>query len=107
MARTTIVKLLDDLDGSEAAETVQFAVEGVAYEIDLSEGNAKELRAAVAPYVEAGRKQTGEVRRPVSTRATDRVENWKIRTWARNNGHEVAERGRIPQDIIDEYRKAV
>jgi hypothetical protein len=110
MARTTIVKILDDLDGSEAAETVQFGLDGVLHEIDLSEGNAKELRGILSPYIEAGRQQAGGARVRMQSSGTTvlqrRKESQAIREWARGQGKGVAERGRIPQEIVDEYRRA-
>jgi hypothetical protein len=110
MAKTTIVKLLDDLDGSEAAETVQFGLDGVLHGIDLSEGNAKELRGILAPYIEAGRQQAGGARvrmQSSGTTVTQRRErNQAIREWARSRGLEISERGRIPQEIVDEYQRA-
>lgn len=106
MARTTIIKLLDDLDGSEAAETVQFGLDGVLFEIDLSEVHAKELRELFAPYIDAGRKQTGRSHRVISSAATSRAESRKIREWARQHGRSLGDRGRIPNDIVAEYRAA-
>lgn len=63
MAQVTVVELVDDLDGSEADETVEFALDGAAYEIDLSATNAEELREALGPYVEAARRAGGRKRR--------------------------------------------
>ncbi len=56
MAKRTIVTLVDDLDGKEAAETVTFTVDGATYEIDLTERNAAKFRRLLAPYIEAARK---------------------------------------------------
>lgn len=55
--KQTITKLIDDLDGGDAAETVEFALDGVRYEIDLSAVNVKQIRELLTRYVDAGRKQ--------------------------------------------------
>lgn len=96
MARKVEVSLIDDLDGTVAAETVKFGVDGLHYEVDLSSGHAKELRAALNTYIKAGRRAT-----PYS--AEDAAE---IRSWAQKKGFEVSDRGRLNQDIISAYRKA-
>lgn len=110
MARETITKLVDDLDGGEAAETIHFGLDGQQYEIDLSAKNAKQLRGALSLYVErgtrVGRVPTGQRRqaRDAATIAARREENQAIREWAAKRGLEVAARGRINQDVIDAYR---
>ena len=103
--KQTITRLVDDLDGSDAAETVQFGWGAVDYTIDLSEVHAKELRNALDPYVRAGAKlgRTGTApARPAYAARRDR--NQEIRDWAKAAGKSVAERGRIPAQIIDEWR---
>jgi hypothetical protein len=110
MAEQIVISLVDDLDGSEAEETVDFALDGVTYQIDLSEENAGELREALAVYVEHGRRSGGR-RRAVGrssstggrTASADRELNQEIRVWARNNGFEISERGRIPTEVIDAF----
>ncbi|WP_007027000.1 MULTISPECIES: histone-like nucleoid-structuring protein Lsr2 [Saccharomonospora] len=116
MAQQILVSLVDDLDGSEAEETVQFALDGVTYEIDLSSENAEELRDALAQYVEHARKaggrkrQTGRGRRngQKATRSSsaDREQNKAIRAWAKENGYEISERGRIPSEVAEAYHKS-
>lgn len=96
MARKVEVSLIDDIDGSVAAETVKFGVDGLHYEVDLSEGHAKELREAMAPYIKVSRRAT-----PYS--AEDAAE---IRAWAQKKGFQVSDRGRLNQEIIAAYRKA-
>ena len=105
MAQKVLVSLVDDLDGSEAEETVEFGLDGVSYQIDLSSDNAEELRDALAQYVEHARRAGGRKRasvRPVSGKgsarpaAVDREQNQAIRAWARKNGYAVSDRGRIP-----------
>lgn len=108
MAKQTTVTLTDDIDGSEAAETVPFALDGKFYEIDLSAENADELRDALAGYVESARKVAasgGSAPRRASSpgSSTDREQNQKVRTWARDNGIQVAERGRIKAEVVAAY----
>lgn len=108
MAQRVQVILEDDLDGGDASETVTFALDGVTYEIDLNDANAVTLREALAGYIDAGRR-VGRRRAgnsPKPHRASNRGELAKIRDWARSAGHEVADRGRISQEIRDAYAKA-
>lgn len=109
MAQKTVVELIDDLDGEPADGTVEFALDGKAFEIDLSDVNAKRLRESLAEFVAAARKagSTAPARARRAERATaDRDENQAIREWARSQGLAVADRGRIPADVIEAYRKA-
>jgi Lsr2 len=111
VARREIVVLEDDLEGGKADETVKFSLDGVQYEIDLSEKNAKKLRDAVATYVASGRRVSrgGVVvggraaARARGSAAADREQNKAIRAWARRKGRDISDRGRIPQEIVDEY----
>ncbi|GAA1309287.1 Lsr2 family protein [Saccharothrix xinjiangensis] len=114
MARQTIVQLVDDLDGGEAHETVGFALDGVDYSIDLSASNADKLRAALADFVAKGRRAGGRThrsQRPRRTRTTvpsggDKQQNQAIREWARSQGREISDRGRIPGALIEEFQQA-
>jgi hypothetical protein len=108
MAQKVSVQLLDDLDGGEATETVVFALNGQSYEIDLSEGHAGELRAVLAPYAEAGRKQGGTRRaqRRIAVPTGDRPNPSEVRTWAAAQGIEVAARGRVPEDVVAKFQAA-
>ena len=102
MAQKIQVLLVDDIDGSEAAETVSFGLDGVAYEIDLNSGNAGRLRSDLARYVAHARKSGGAG--PRSRRDRPNAEqSAQIREWARAHGHKVNERGRIPAKIVSEY----
>jgi hypothetical protein len=109
VAQKTLVILEDDIDGGEADETVTFALDGTTYEIDLNEKNADALRDAFAPYVGAARKAgRGRVvaarpRRSSSARPADLT---AVREWARANGHQVSDRGRISAQIQDAYDAA-
>jgi Lsr2 len=110
VARVTQVSLVDDVDGSVASSTVGFSLDGKIYELDLSDKNAKKLRDAVAPFVAAARRLGGRARRAtgptVSTARTDREKTTAIRAWAREHGHKVADRGRIPRSVLEAYEKA-
>jgi hypothetical protein len=101
--RRTVIELLDDFDGSPGATTVQFAFEGVSYEIELSDEHLEEMRACVAPYIEHGRRSTG--RRKVATPppAESRRDSAAIRAWAEQQGIELASRGKIPKAVIEQY----
>src|SRR5689334_24560653 len=98
MAQKVHIVLEDDIDGSEATQTISFALDGTSYEIDLNDKNAAALRDALATYVGHGRRVTGSrrgARRTPSTSASGASAK-EIRDWARSNGHDVPERGRIP-----------
>lgn len=107
MARKTHVILTDDLDGSEASQTVSFGLDGVAYEIDLNDIHAEQLREQLETWVSSGRRVGG--RRTAGTRRTaggDPERTTRIREWARENGHEVSDRGRIAGSVIEAYDAA-
>jgi hypothetical protein len=115
MATLTTVTLVDDLDGSEAAESVAFALDGVSYEIDLSEENAEKLREALAGYVAGARRVDGTRRtgrakpaKPArgSRTAPDREQTAAVREWARANGYEVSERGRLSATVLAAFEAA-
>ncbi|GAB3502582.1 histone-like nucleoid-structuring protein Lsr2 [Amycolatopsis cihanbeyliensis] len=110
MAQQVLVSLVDDIDGSEAQETVEFGLDGVTYQIDLSEDNAEELRDVLAQYVEharraGGRKRTAKrgARNGARPASADREQNQAIRAWARDQGYEISDRGRIPAEVVDAY----
>ena len=107
MAQSVKIILEDDLEGGEAEETVQFALDGKDYEIDLSAGNAEKLRKALRPYAAAGRKAGRTQARSTGARASKSdPDTAKIRAWAKENGHEVSDRGRIHQSVKDAYYAA-
>lgn len=113
MARRIIHQLVDDIDGTVLeigeGETVSFSLDGTAYEIDLKDDNAAALREAFAPYVTAGRRpSSGRSARGTSSkrRPSSSSETAAIRAWAKDNGHQVSERGRIPATVIDAYNAA-
>ncbi len=112
MARTMVVTLIDDLDGTVATETIRFALDGADYEIDLSEANARALRDVLAPWAAAGRRVGGRGRgrstKPAATvrGPVDPAQNGAIRAWARSNGYELSDRGRIPAAIAEAFQAA-
>jgi hypothetical protein len=109
MATQTTVTLVDDIDGSEADEQVEFAVDGRTYEIDLSSANSARLREALAPYISAARRTSGRRSSGGSSSSrpsTDREQNQAIREWAQQQGLKISERGRIPSNVLDAYRQA-
>ncbi|MEJ2865359.1 histone-like nucleoid-structuring protein Lsr2 [Actinomycetospora flava] len=119
MAQRTVVSLVDDLDGTEANETVEYALDGVTYEIDLNDKNAEQLRDVFAPYVAAarrtgGRRSTGGGRsRSSSSRSSSkgvvgrsREALKAIRDWAQTEGWAVSDRGRLPNNVVEAYDAA-
>jgi hypothetical protein len=106
MAQKVQVLLVDDLDGSEATETVTFGLDGAAYEIDLSSGNAGKLRKELAHYVDHARKASAPARRRRARTGPGRERSAQIRAWAKQRGYKVNERGRIPANIVAEYEAA-
>jgi hypothetical protein len=120
MAQRVQVVLEDDIDGGEAHETISFALDGVSYEIDLSEDNAAKLRDAFAVYVGSGRRVGGRSTSGRAARSSGSTtsagaggsrrgrsgEPAKIREWARANGREVSGRGRVSAELREAYEKA-
>jgi hypothetical protein len=106
MAKRTMTVLVDDLDGSDATETVSFSIDGVSYEIDLNEDNASRLRDELAVWT-AHATRVGGRRRTASAASTAGKEDLDaIRSWARDNGFQVADRGRISAKVKEAYAKA-
>ncbi|GAA2073679.1 histone-like nucleoid-structuring protein Lsr2 [Microbacterium hatanonis] len=110
MARKQITQLIDDLDGQtleDGGETVLFSLDGRPYEIDLSAEHAAELRDALKPYIDAGRSVGAATRTVTSRSRSTRQQSGRdlgaVRQWARENGHDISERGRIPASILDAY----
>lgn len=103
MAQRIQVILIDDITGGDASETVNFALDNVQYEIDLSAQNAAELRRDFEKWVTAGRRVSS--RRGSATRARNN-DSAKVRAWAKDNGYDVSERGRISAEIREAYSQA-
>ena len=109
MATKVLTRLVDDTDGSEAAETVQFGLDGEKFEIDLSVDNAAKLRDALAPYIERGRKAAkdeGKRRGKQRGFRAQVIDSHAVRVWAEANGIKVGTKGRIPANVISRYQAA-
>jgi hypothetical protein len=106
MAQRVEIQFLDDLDGTKADGTVKFGVDGIHYEIDLSAKNADELAQALAPYIEAGRRVSGSSRRRGNGAVRSRPDLSAVREWARAQGFQVSDRGRIPGEVLSRYEAA-
>ncbi|GAA3819062.1 Lsr2 family protein [Streptomyces phyllanthi] len=104
MAQRVVVTLFDDIDGSEAAETIAFGLDGKSYEIDLNQANAKELREALAPYVEAGRKRSKSGKTYQQTDVAP--DPAAVRAWAQSHKMDVPARGRIPKKVYEAFAAA-
>ncbi|QKV80781.1 Lsr2 family protein [Amycolatopsis sp. Hca4] len=117
MAKKVTIEISDDTDGSRADQTVPFGLDGVSYEIDLSNANANALRSVLTPFVSAARRTGGRRLKVAVGQTTDRTENTPqttdgytaahdIRSWARDHGYEVSSRGRIPTSVLDAYHSS-
>jgi hypothetical protein len=119
MAQKVQVILVDDVDGGEASETVSFSLDGVSYEIDVSESNASALRDALAPWVgharrvggRSGGSSSGGGRAKSSggsgrSRGNSKFDLTDVRSWARENGFQVSDRGRVSGEVLAAYEKA-
>jgi hypothetical protein len=107
VAQKTVVTFEDDLDGSEAEGTVTFALNGVQYELDLSNKNHEKLLKALEPYVSGGRKvsaRAAAARAPAS--APKRHDQSAVREWAKSQNLKISDRGRIPADVLAKYEAA-
>jgi hypothetical protein len=110
LATKTTVIIYDDLDGTPGASRVSFAYRGASYEIDLSEQHQAELGAALAPFIVAARKTGRGSGRADGRTATTRIGRGQnltaVRAWAREQGLEVSDRGRVPIDVQKAYDEA-
>jgi hypothetical protein len=106
MAQKINVVLVDDLDGSEASETVSFGLDGAQYDIDLSKKNADALRKALAPYVAGGRRSRPKGRGRAGSSRSSGPSPSEIRAWARENGWSVPDRGRVASEVRAAYDAA-
>lgn len=105
MAKKVTTVLIDDIDKSEAAETINFSLDNVSYEIDLNAEHARELRESMQSWINSARKVSGRRRRGTgpAVNAEARELNRKVRSWASEQGIAVNDRGRVPQALIDKY----
>ena len=101
MARRTII--VDDIDGSEDAREVTFSLDGDTWRIDLSERNRQRLREALGEFIESAVKVSGTRASRASSTAAPAVDLADVREWARANGYEVSDRGRIPKHVMEAY----
>ncbi|MEO7753521.1 MAG: Lsr2 family protein [Terracoccus sp.] len=106
MAQRVEVTLVDDIDGGKASETVTFSLDGVTYEIDLSDKNARKLRDDFANWTGHARRSGGARGGRKRAAATKRTDLGEVREWARANGHSVSDRGRISAEVQDAYDKS-
>ncbi len=117
MAQKTIVQFTDDLDGSEASQTVEFGYQGKTYKLDLNDKNAAELEEALAPYIaaaqqadgtsarESGRGKGRQAAAPKKGAGNGRDYDPKaVREWAQSQGLEVPARGRIPGKVLEQFK---
>lgn len=112
MAQRTIVQYVDDLDGttSEEIQTVSFALDGIAYEIDLIPDNAAKLSKVLDEYIVAARRTSGRAKRGTApkgqTPGASRDQIKAVRDWARQNGYELSDRGRIARSVMEAFEAA-
>jgi hypothetical protein len=100
---------IDDLDGSDAEGTIRFGLDGAEYEIDLNAGHAKELRDALARYMGAARRVGSTARRPARggrKGSASGLNTTEVREWAKEQGIEVKDRGRVPADLVVKFKAA-
>lgn len=105
MAKKVVVQLVDDVDGSEAVETVTFGLDGVSYEIDLSEENAAALRSDLSKWVSAGTRTGGRRAARSGSGSAPSGQSARIRAWAREQGIDVSDRGRIPAELRERFHR--
>jgi hypothetical protein len=108
MAQQIQTLFIDDIDGGAAEGTVRFALDGTDYEIDLSGKHSDELRDALRKYVEHARKVGGTARRSSARggRGASTVDTVAVRAWARENGYDIKDRGRVPAEVVAKYQAA-
>jgi hypothetical protein len=105
--QTLYIDDIDDIDGSEAAGTVRFGLDGVDFEIDLNTEHTDEFHTALRTYIDHARKIGGTSRRaPRSRRADSAIDTTAVRSWAREQGIDIKDRGRVPGDIVAKYQAA-
>jgi Lsr2 len=109
MAQKVQTIFIDDLDGTEADGTVRFGLDGTEYEIDLNAEHAQQLHEALARYVGAARRASGNARRPARTGRRPQPggpNTTEVREWAKAQGIDVKDRGRVPAELIVKFRAA-
>ena len=107
MAQRIQTLFIDDIDGGAADGTVRFGLDGADYEIDLSGEHSDELRTALGKYIEHSRKIGGTTRRAGrGGRGANGIDAAKVREWAKGNGYDIKERGRVSADLVEKYQAA-
>ena len=106
MAQKVHIVLIDDIDQTDAEETVTFGLDGKEFAIDLNAKNARQLRDALAPYVAHARPVNGRGARRSAAKAAGGAAPSEIRAWARENGFDVPERGRVAAEVREAYAAA-
>ena len=109
MAQKVQTLFIDDLDGSAAEGTVRFGLDGTDYEIDLNAEHTQALRDALARYISAGRRASGATRRPPRSgrrASTNGLNTTEVREWAKAQGIEVKDRGRVPAELVVKFKAA-
>jgi len=107
MAQQIQTLFIDDIDGGPAEGTVRFGLDGTDYEIDLSTAHSEELHTVLAGYVTHARKVAGTARHgPRGRRGADVLDTRKVREWAKEQGIDIKERGRVPAEVIAKYKAA-
>lgn len=109
MAQKIQTLLIDDIDGGEAEGTIRFALDGLEYEIDLSAAHSAELRKSLEKYLAHARKvrgTTGRTARGANRRGSSPLDTTAVRSWAREQGIDIKERGRVPASVVAQYKAA-
>ena len=109
MAQKVQTLFVDDIDGSAAEGTIRFGLDGTDYEIDLNTEHAQALRDALAPYIGAARRASGPSRRPARggrKASANGVNTTEVREWAKAQGMDVKDRGRVPAELVVKFKAA-
>jgi hypothetical protein len=107
MAQKIHTLFIDDIDGGEADGTVRFGLDGTDYEIDLNAEHTDDLRSALGKYISHARKAPGSTRRPGARgRKPATADTVAVRAWARANGIDIKDRGRVPAGVVAKYQAA-
>ncbi|MGO4586743.1 Lsr2 family protein [Arthrobacter sp. 2RAF6] len=109
MTREVIPRLVDDLDGSEATQTIEFSFQGISYQFDLNDSNATYFESLLSPYIEKGAKQggvTAGTKRTAAASTLTKARTKRLRAWALEHQIPMADRGKIAQHIVERYESA-
>jgi hypothetical protein len=109
MAQKIQTLFIDDIDGGEAEGTVRFGLDSTEYEIDLSTAHSSQLRKTLETYIAHARKATGTSRRVTrggGRRSASAIDTAKVREWAKGQGIEIKDRGRVPANVVEQYHAA-